>query len=264
MQKEQAQRYSRHLLLDGFGEGGQQKLSAARILVIGSGGLGSPVLYYLAAAGVGTLGIADDDRVDLSNLQRQIIHFTSDIGGLKTQSAAAKIGLINPEVAVKLHPDRITVENIMDTIEPYDFVIDGTDNFFSKFLINDACVLSRKPFVHAGVLRFEGQMMTVIPNRSACYRCVFPGAPAPGAVPGSSKVGVLGSLAGTFGALQATETLKFITGQGDLLTNRLLLGDLLKMKFRQVKTRRRPGCAVCGENPKIKSLVDYEKMVGQL
>lgn len=258
------QRYSRHILLAGIGETGQKRIAAARVLVVGAGGLGSPALFYLAAAGVGTLGIADDDVVDESNLQRQIIHFTADVGKPKASSAEAKIALLNPEVSITVHPERVTVENVLETVKMYDFVIDGTDNFFSKFLINDACVLARKPFVHAGVLGFEGQMMTVVPGRSACYRCIFPKAPSPDDVPGCSQMGVLGPMAGAFGTLQAVEALKFIIGHGQLLTDRLLLGEMTTMTFREVEIRRRPECAVCGKRPKITNMVDYEAVVDGL
>ena len=260
----QIERYSRHLILADVGVEGQQKISEARVLVIGAGGLGAPVLLYLAAAGVGTLGIADGDVVDLTNLQRQVIHFTNDIDKAKVESAREKIFLINPDVTVKTHSEMVNSLNIMDIMRDYDFVIDGTDNFPAKFLINDACVIAEKPYSHAGILRFEGQTMTVIPGDSACYRCVFPEPPPPNAVPTCSQAGVLGALAGVFGTLQATEALKYIIGNGSLLTNRLMVFDALSMEFRNVEIRKRKTCPVCGESPQITSLVDYQPTICDL
>jgi len=264
LSREQTQRYSRHILIDDIGIKGQQRISEAKVLVIGAGGLGSAVLLYLAAAGVGTIGIADSDEVDLTNLQRQIIHYTDDLNTPKVQSAREKIIRINPDVRVNIHSEFVNSKNILEFIRDYDFIVDGTDNFSSKFLINDACVISEKPFSHAGVLVFDGQMLTVVPKVSACLRCVFPKPPPPAAEQGSDQVGVLGSLAGTFGTLQATEALKYIIQKGELLTNRLLIYNALELTFREVKLKKRSVCPVCGENPKISTLTDYEATIGSL
>lgn len=261
---EQIQRYSRHLILDHVGVEGQEKISEAKVLVIGAGGLGSPVLLYLAAAGVGTIGIVDSDVVDLTNLQRQVIHFTDDVDLPKVTSAEEKINKINPDIRVITHHEFMNSENIAKIIEDYDFIVDGTDNFPVKFLINDACVLAGKPFSHAGILRFDGQIMTVVPGESACFRCVFPEPPPPDLVPTCSQAGVLGALAGIFGTLQASEVLKYIIGIGDLLTNRLLICNALKMSFREVKLKKRANCPICGENPRITTLVDYEQAICDL
>ena len=235
---EQIERYSRHLILTDVGIEGQERILNAKVFVIGAGGLGSPVLYYLAAAGVGTIGIVDGDVVDMTNLQRQIIHFTSDIDRAKVQSAKEKIKLLNPDVQVHTHEARVDAQNILEVMSDYDFVVDGTDNFPAKYLINDACVITKKPYSHAGILRFNGQTMTVLPGDSACLRCIFPEPPPPDAVPTCSQAGVLGVLAGVLGTLQATEVLKCIIGKGDLLTNRLQTFDALKMEFRNLKIKR--------------------------
>lgn len=261
---EQIERYSRHLILSEVGVEGQEKISKAKVLVIGAGGLGAPALLYLAAAGVGTLGIVDGDVVDLTNLQRQVIHFTQDVGKPKVDSAAEKIARLNPNVEVRAHRDLATSKNMMALIEEYDFIIDGTDNFPAKFLINDACVLVRKPFSHAGILQFVGQTMTVLPGQSACYRCVFSEPPPPDTVPSCAQAGVLGAIAGVFGTLQATEALKYIIGKGDLLTDRLMVFDALEMKFRNVRINVNPECRVCGPDPQITTLVDYEQNVCEL
>ena len=261
---EQIERYSRHLILADVGIEGQERILNAKVCVIGAGGLGSPILYYLAAAGVGTIGIVDGDVVDMTNLQRQIIHFTSDIDRAKVQSAKEKINLLNPDVKVHAYEARVDADNIKDIISSYDFIVDGTDNFPAKYLINDACVITKKPYSHAGILRFNGQTMTVLPGESACLRCIFPEPPPPDAVPTCSQAGVLGVLAGVLGTLQATEVLKCIIGKGDLLTNRLQTFDALKMEFRNLKIKRRTECPVCGENPKITTLVDYEQTVCDL
>jgi molybdopterin-synthase adenylyltransferase len=258
---EQAERYSRHIILEDVGPDGQEKLLAAKVLIIGAGGLGAPAALYLAAAGVGTLGLVDDDQVDLSNLQRQVIHHTSDIGRDKVTSAANKLRAINPDVTVKELHMRAEASNILDLIKDYDFVIDGTDNFAAKFLINDACVLGNKAFSHAGILRFDGQLMTVRPGASACYRCVFNAPPPPRAVPSCSQAGVLGAVAGVVGCLQATETLKFLLGLPGLLTDTLLVWNAQRMDFRKAKVKRNPRCAVCGEQPTITTLHDEEAAV---
>jgi len=256
---EQMDRYSRHLILKEVGPEGQSKLLRARVLVVGTGGLGSPVSLYLAAAGVGTLGLVDADAVDISNLQRQIIHTTADIDRPKVESAEAKLKAINPDVTVEPWLLYLDASNIAEIVRQYDFVIDGTDNFASKFLINDACVMAGIPFSHGGILRFDGQTMTVLPGRSACYRCCFPEPPPAKAVPSCSQAGVLGAVAGMLGTIQAAEALKFITGAGTLLTDTLLTFDAKTMNFRRVKLRKRPDCPVCGEHPTVVELRDSER-----
>ena len=253
----QLRRYQRHLSLREVGFKGQQKLLASKVLCVGAGGLGSPALYCLAAAGVGTIGIAEGDVVDDSNLQRQILHFTEDVGRPKLASAREKLEKINPDVKVVEHPGWLTAENALEIISQYDFVLDGTDNFPAKFLINDACVIAGKPFSHAGILRFEGQAMTVVPGKSRCYRCLFREPPPAEAVPSCAEAGVLGAIAGVMGTLQATEALKCLLGKGDLLTDRLLIFDALAMRFREIKGARDPGCAVCGDHPTITAPIDY-------
>ena len=221
-------------------------------------------MLYLAAAGIGTLGVVDGDVVDLTNLQRQVIYFTEDVDKAKVESAREKIGRMNPDVSVITHGTMVDATNILEIIRDYDFIIDGTDNFPAKFLINDACVMAKKPFSHAGILRFQGQTMTVIPGKTACYRCIFPEPPPPDVVPSCSQAGVLGALAGVFGTLQATEVLKFIIGKGHLLTNRLMTFDALSMEFRNVNIKKRHNCPVCGENPQITTLMDYEQLACKL
>ncbi len=250
----QKERYARHLILEGVGEGGQEKLLAGRVLVIGAGGLGSPVLLYLAAAGVGTVGIADGDLVELSNLQRQVIHTTAALGTPKVVSAAAALQALNPDVTLVTHQLRVTAENIMGLIAGYDFVIDATDNFESKFLINDACVLAGKSYSHGGILRFRGQTTTICPGKTACYRCIFPEAPESDVALACSRAGVLGVLPGIIGTVQATEAIKYILGEGRLLAGRLLTYDSHGMTFREVALRRNPGCPLCGEAPTISTL----------
>jgi len=253
---EQLERYSRHILLREVGAHGQEKLLDTRVLIIGAGGLGSPAAMYLAAAGVGTLGIADDDEVDLSNLQRQILHGSTDVGKAKTDSARETLTALNPDVRVRTHRVRVTAENITELIADYDFVIDATDNFAAKFLINDACVLAKKPFCHGGVLRFSGQLMTYVPGRGPCYRCAFKAPPPPDAVPNSRQVGVLGAVAGVIGCLQALEALKYILGAGQLLTGRLLTVDALDMELRTVALPAAQDCPVCGAHPTILTVED--------
>ncbi len=252
---EQEQRYNRHIILDDIGTEGQKKLLDAKVLIIGVGGLGSPVSLYLAAAGVGTIGIADSDIVDISNLQRQICHSTPDLERPKVLSAKEKMEAINPELQVDVYQEYIGTDRIRDLVGKYDFVVDGADNFTTKFLINDACILENKPFSHGGVLRFDGQTMTVVPGESACYRCVFRAPPPPEAAKTCSQAGILGAIAGMLGTIQATEVVKWITGAGDLLTNRLLAFDALSMAFREIQLAPQPSCAVCGENPSITTLV---------
>ncbi len=262
--EERLERYSRHILLKDVGVEGQIKIFDAKVLIIGAGGLGSPVALYLAAAGVGTIGIADADNVDLSNLQRQVIHHTPDVGKPKVESAAEKMRAINPDIQVRTYHEWVRAANIRKIISDYDFVIDGTDNFVAKFLINDACVLDRKPFSHGGILRFNGQTMTIRPGESACYRCVFRAIPPRGVVPSCSEAGILGAVAGMLGTIQAAEALKFITGVGELLTNSLLIFDAKDMSFSKVRMQPNPKCAVCGEHPIIHELVDEEQPVCEL
>jgi len=259
--EEQIERYSRHIILPEVGGKGQAKLLAGKVLIVGAGGLGSPAALYLAAAGVGTIGLIDADAVDLSNLQRQIIHATPDLGRPKVESATGKMRAINPDVALNGYPERLTAANALTILGDYDFVIDGTDNFPSKFLVADACHFARKPYSHAGILRFDGQTMTVIPGKTTCYRCIFSAPPPAGAVPSCSQAGVLGVLAGVLGCIQATEAIKFLLSIGDLLTNRLLVYNALKMKFRDVPLRRNRQCPLCGEHPSIIELRDEEAPV---
>jgi molybdopterin-synthase adenylyltransferase len=258
--EDQIQRYSRHIILQNVGVEGQQKIMEGKVLIVGAGGLGSPVALYLAAAGVGTIGIIDGDVVDTTNLQRQVIHFTADVNKPKVISAREKILQINPDVNVITYQELLTSGNIKDIISKFDFIVDGTDNFPVKFLINDACVLGGKPFSHGGILRFEGQTMTYTPG-NACYRCVFRNPPPPDSVPTCSQAGVLGSVAGILGTIQATEVLKYLTGTGELLTNRLLMFQALTMEFRTTKFKRNDKCPVCGSHPVITQLIDYDQAV---
>lgn len=256
LRADQIERYSRHILLQDVGGRGQEKLLAGRVLIVGAGGLGAPIALYLAAAGVGTIGIADADVVDVTNLQRQVIHFTPDIGKPKVLSAAEKMRAINPDVTVRTYQEWISAANIAELIADYDFVIDGTDNFATKFLINDACVLGNKAYSHGGILRFDGQSLTVLPRESACYRCIFPAPPPKDAIPTCSEAGVFGVLPGMIGTVQATEAIKYLLGIGDLLTGRLLTYSAKSMKFREIRVQRNPQCPVCGEHPTITELKD--------
>ena len=233
---DQIERYSRHIILQGIGGEGQEKLLNSRVLIIGAGGLGAPVALYLAAAGVGHIGIIDADVVDLSNLQRQVIHFTQDVGRPKVESAKEKMNQINPDVTVTTYYDLFTKDNALDMIHDYDFIVDGTDSFPSKFLINDACVIGKKPFSHGGILRFDGQTMTHVPG-TASYRCVFKNPPPKNAVPTCSQAGVFGAVAGMLGTIQAAEAIRYLTGVGELLTNRLLIFDAFNMRFRTVRVK---------------------------
>ncbi|OGF44425.1 MAG: adenylyltransferase [Candidatus Firestonebacteria bacterium RIFOXYC2_FULL_39_67] len=255
---EQIERYSRHIILGEVGGKGQEKIMQGKVLIIGVGGLGAPAALYLAAAGVGKIGLVDGDVVDRSNLQRQVIHFTPDIGKPKVISAREKINQINPECKVEVYRERATASNIADIIRDYDFIIDGTDNFPAKFLVNDACVLSRKAYSHGGILRFDGQTMTYVPG-STCYRCIFSDPPPKNLVPTCSQAGVLGSVAGILGTMQAAETLKFLIGKGDLLTDKMLIFNALRMDFRRIGFKRNLDCKICGSNPVIKELKDYEQ-----
>lgn len=259
--REQVERYSRHILLPEIGGTGQERLLAARVLVVGAGGLGSPLLLYLAAAGVGTLGVVDDDRVDLSNLQRQVIHDTASIGRPKVESAAARIAAINPDVRVEAHRMRFDPGNALDLVGAYDIVADGSDNFQTRFLLNDACHLAGRTLVSAAMLRFDAQLSTFKswagpPN--PCYRCLFPEPPPPGLVPSCSSAGVLGALAGMIGAMQATEVVKEVLGIGDSLSGRLLMIDALAASIHSVAVPRDPGCALCGDHPTITDLSIHE------
>ena len=263
LNNDEIRRYSRHLILPEVGLAGQKKICSTSVLCIGAGGLGSPIAMYLAAAGIGKLGILDFDSVDFSNLQRQIIHGTSDVGRPKTQSAKETINGINPNVEVVLHNARITSENALDLIRPYDIVVDGTDNFPTRYLTNDACVLLKKSNVYGSIFRFEGQASVFAPHLGGpCYRCLYPEPPPPGMVPSCAEGGVLGVLPGIVGTIQATEILKLALGKGSSLIGRLLLFNALDMKFRELKLRRDPQCPVCGENPTVKELIDYEMFCG--
>ncbi len=255
----QLERYSRHILLDAVGVEGQQKLLNSKVMIIGAGGLGAPAALYCAAAGIGTIGIVDADAVEISNLQRQVIHFTDDIGRAKVSSAREKMEAINPDVQVEPVREFVNASNIGDIIDGYDFVIDGTDNFATKFLINDACIMKGIPFSHGGILRFNGQTMTILPKESACYRCVFHEPPPKNMIPTCSEAGVLGAIAGMLGTIQAAEALKYITGAGDILADALLTFDALPMNFRKVKLQKNPKCAVCSEDPSITVLRDEEQ-----
>jgi molybdopterin/thiamine biosynthesis adenylyltransferase len=254
--EQQIERYSRHIILKEVGGKGQKKFFDGKVMIIGAGGLGSPIALYLAAAGIGTIGIADADTVDLSNLQRQIAHHTADIGTAKVLSAKEKMVAMNPDIRVNTYETWVNAENIMEIIKEYDFVIDGTDNFAAKFLINDACVLAGKPYSHGGILQFDGQTMTVKPGESPCYRCIFPAPPPKDAIPTCSQAGVIGVLPGVIGTIQATEAVKYLLGKGDLLTGRLLTYNALRMKFREIPIRKNPKCPICGENPTITELKD--------
>lgn len=259
LDEKQLDRYSRHIILDDVGPGGQATLLDASVLVVGAGGLGSPVVQYLAAAGVGRLGIADDDVVERSNLQRQVVHGDSDVGRPKVESAAAFVAELNPDVTVEPHEVRIAPENVMDLIEGYDVVVDATDNFQTRYLLNDACVLADVPLSHGAVYRFEGQVTTFErgPN-SPCYRCLFPEAPPDGAIPDCATAGVLGVVPGLIGAIQATETLKLILGLGDSLDGRLWNVDVSAMDVETVPIRPNPECPVCGDDPEISSVQESE------
>ncbi len=263
LNNDEIRRYSRHLILPEVGLAGQKKIKGASVLCIGAGGLGSPIAMYLAAAGIGKLGIVDFDTVDYSNLQRQILHTDADVGRPKAQSAKETIHGLNPNCEVALHNTRITSENALDLIRPYDIVVDGTDNFPTRYLTNDACVLLKKPNVYGSIFRFEGQASVFAPHLGGpCYRCLYPEPPPPGMVPSCAEGGVLGVLPGIIGCIQATEILKLALGRGSSLVGRLLLFNALDMKFRELKLRRDPECPICGEHPTIKELIDYEQFCG--
>ncbi len=262
LSNEEVQRYSRHLIMPEVGMSGQKKLKAASVLLIGAGGLGSPLAMYLAAAGVGRIGLVDYDTVDYTNLQRQIIHGTKDVGRPKLESAKARILDINPETQVDTYEVPLTSDNALEIFEPYDIIIDGTDNFPTRYLTNDACVLLGKPNVYGSIFRFEGQASVFYAEEGPCYRCLFPEPPPPGLVPSCAEGGVLGVLPGTVGAIQATEAIKLILGNGTSLIGRLLLYDALNMSFDEVRLRKNPNCPICGENPTVTELIDYEQFCG--
>ena len=259
---EQIERYSRHIILPEVGGSGQQKMLEARVLLLGAGGLGSPAAYYLAAAGIGNLGIVDFDQVDLSNLQRQIIHSTERIGMLKTESAKKTIQALNPDVNVTLYNEKMDSSNIMSLIKDYDYVVDGSDNFPTRYLVNDACVMKNKTLIHGSIYRFEGQVTVFKPGDGPCYRCLYPEPPPPGMVPNCQEGGVLGVLAGVIGNLQVVEVLKLILGIGKPLVGKLLIYDALNTEFRNLRLRRDVNCPMCGEKPTINELVDYEEFCG--
>ena len=259
---DEIKRYSRHLIMPEVGMEGQKKLKKASVLCVGAGGLGSPLAFYLTAAGVGRIGIVDFDVVDFSNLQRQILHNTDDVGRPKLDSAAEKLKALNPNVNVELHETRLTSENALQIFEKYDIIVDGTDNFPTRYLVNDACVLTGKPNVYGSIFRFEGQASIFATSEGPCYRCLYPEPPPPGLVPSCAEGGVLGILPGLVGLVQATEIIKLILGKGNSLVGRLLLFDALGMKFRELKLKKDPECPVCGENATIKALIDYEEFCG--
>jgi len=259
---EEIQRYGRHLILPEVGMAGQKKLKAARVLLIGTGGLGAPLGMYLAAAGVGTLGLVDFDVVDFSNLQRQVIHGTKDVGRPKLLSARDRILDINPHTRLELHETFLSSENALDIVREYDIVIDGTDNFPTRYLVNDACVLTGKPNVYGSIFRFEGQASVFWAERGPCYRCLYPEPPPPGMVPSCAEGGVLGILPGIIGCLQANEAVKLILGKGEPLIGRLVLFDAMRARFRELRLRKDPQCPICGEHPTIHELIDYEEFCG--
>ncbi len=262
LSNDEISRYSRHLIMPEVALGGQKQLKQAKVLTIGTGGLGSPLALYLAAAGIGTIGIVDFDVVDESNLQRQILHGTSDVGRPKVESARDRIKDINPNVNVVVHEEALTSENALDILKDYDVIVDGTDNFPTRYLVNDACVLLGKPNVYGSIFRFEGQASVFWAEEGPCYRCLYPEPPPPGLVPSCAEGGVLGILPGAIGTIQATETVKLILGIGEPLIGRLMLYDALGMNFREMKLRKDPNCPVCGENPTVTELIDYQEFCG--
>jgi sulfur-carrier protein adenylyltransferase/sulfurtransferase len=262
LSNEEVLRYSRHLIMPEVGMEGQLKLKAAKVLCIGAGGLGSPLALYLGAAGVGTLGVVDFDVVDFTNLQRQIIHSTSDVGRKKLESAAEKIKAINPFVTIRPFDTKLTSENALRLFRDFDIIVDGTDNFPTRYLVNDACVLTGKPNVYGSIFRFEGQVSVFATKEGPCYRCLYPEPPPPGLVPSCAEGGVLGILPGLVGVMQATEAIKLILGKGEPLIGRLLLVDALGMRFRELKLRKNPDCPVCGTHPTVTKLIDYNEFCG--
>ena len=258
---EQVKRYSRHIIMGDVGSKGQRTLMGSKALIIGAGGLGSPSAIYLALAGVGTVGIVDFDVVELSNLQRQVLHHTADVGRPKVQSAIDNIKSYNPDVNVVVHETRLESDNAMEIIDQYDLVINGADNFATRYLVNDACYLQNKPLVDGSILNFAGQATVFLPG-DGCSRCLFPSPPPPGMVPNCAEAGVLGALTGLVGSIQATEALKYFLGIGESLSSRLLLVDALSMTFREVRLKKNPNCPLCGENPTVTELIDYEVFCG--
>jgi len=256
---EQIDRYSRQIILPNVGGKGQEKLLNAKVLIIGAGGLGSPCTLYLASAGIGKIGIVDSDKVELNNLQRQILHSTEDVGRPKVDSARDRLNGINQDVEIIPYNLRLTSENILDIIKDYDIIVDGSDNFPTRYLVNDACIISNKPLSHGGIFRFDGQAITILPRESACYRCLFPEPPSPGLVPSCQEAGILGAVAGIIGTIQANEVLKYVLEIGNLLTGKLLVFNALDSNFRQVRVPKDTKCPVCGENPTITELIDYEE-----
>ena len=262
LNNDEVARYSRHLIMPEVGMNGQLKLKSASVLCIGAGGLGSPVAMYLGAAGVGRIGIVDFDVVDYSNLQRQVIHGTPDVGRSKLDSARDRLNAINPEVTVETHDVALSSENALELLANYDVIVDGTDNFPTRYLVNDACVILGKPNVYGSIFRFEGQASVFAPKDGPCYRCLYPEPPPPGLVPSCAEGGVLGILPGVVGTIQATEAVKLIIGVGEPLINRFMIYDALRMKFRELKLRKDPDCPVCGETPTVTELIDYEQFCG--
>jgi len=261
---DEVKRYSRHLIIPEIGMTGQKRLKNARVLVVGAGGLGSPALLYLAAAGVGTLGVIDFDVVDESNLQRQIIHGQSDIGRLKAESARDSVAEINPFVSVQVHTEALDNDNVLQIFSGYDLIVDGTDNFATRYMVNDACVLLGKPYVWGSIYRFDGQASVFWAEHGPCYRCLYPDPPPPGMVPSCAEGGVLGVLCASIGSIQVTEAIKLLTGTGDSLAGRLMIYDALEMTYRTVRVRKDPECAICGKHPTITSLIDYDEFCGVL
>ncbi|MEV0649711.1 adenylyltransferase/sulfurtransferase MoeZ [Phytomonospora sp. NPDC050363] len=259
---EEVRRYSRHLIIPDFAMDGQKRLKNARVLCVGAGGLGSPALLYLAAAGVGTLGVVDFDVVDESNLQRQVIHGVSDIGRPKTESAAASIREINPLIQVNVHTDALDNDNVMELFGQYDLIVDGTDNFATRYMVNDACVLLGKPYIWGSIFRFDGQASVFWAEHGPCYRCLYPEPPPPGMVPSCAEGGVLGVLCASIGSVQVNEAIKVLTGVGESLVGRLMVYDALEMTWRDIKVRKDPNCAICGENATITELIDYDDFCG--
>jgi len=256
---EQIDRYSRHIILPEVGGKGQKKLLESKVFLVGAGGLGSPAAFYLAAAGIGKIGISDNDDVDFSNLQRQILHSTKDVGHPKVQSAKETLEALNPDIEVVPYTERLNSENIIDIIKDYDVILDGSDNFPTRYLVNDACVMLGKPLSHGSIFRFDGQATTILPGQGPCYRCLYESPPPPDLVPSCQEAGVLGIIAGIIGVVQATEVIKLRLEKGELLNGKLLLYDSLNMDFKKLKIQRNPACPMCGENPTIKELIDYEE-----
>lgn len=262
LSNEQIARYSRHLLLPGVGVRGQKKLLSSKVLIVGAGGLGSPAAMYLAAAGVGTIGLADADSVELTNLQRQIIHGSADVGKTKVESARETLHALNPDVQLITHPTFVTAQNVLSIIQDYDFILECTDNFPAKFLLNDACVLAKKPFSHAGILRFTGEMLTYVPGKGPCYRCVFKEPPPSDLVPSCAAAGVIGGVAGVIGSMQALEAIKYLLNLGELFTGKLFHYNALTLEFNTIQlSRADPECAVCGKHPSIHAPQDIQGTV---